>query len=559
MNLDLGRSQWALIAVYALLAVGLSTCSGSLDDKSDEHFVCLTQADCLEGYVCTLRGEPYTYGVCLSVDELEPTPVENDCHDGLQSDVESDVDCGGPCAPCSTGQSCFASGDCSTDLCEAGACTVADVVTPPVPRANGEPCEQNAGCLSGYCGVLAGVSVCGEPCTAGACLAPNTECVDNFCLEITATCEPMGPGVFIGSACTCSQCLDAQRCVAATDVITCTCPLGFELADDALSCVDVDECAAGTFDCSPLGVCTNTLGTYLCACHTPYVGDGSLCECPTFDIFAGNDQVLPTAGSATLEAIALPPNGEGTWLVLSTLPPGLEQTGNFRDPHSPTSDFLGEPGVVYTLKWSVTNGCNTLTDTVVISFDACMGQHEFVDQRDGSGFRLLSLFGNCWMGRNVTLGTQLLTGSGSMPPTDDDILERYCYDDLQSNCLQLGGLYPHHEAAGYPLAAVAVTACPAGFSIPTSEQWATLGTNGYALLAPFADLPCTNDYGFSALLGGRFDSQLLYQDFAQHAYYWTSTCAGEVCDVFTISADGVVGTIPVETPISVSVRCVKSP
>ena len=43
---------------------------------------------------------------------------------------------------------------------------------------------------------------------------------------------------------------------------------------------DVDECSQGSHDCLPsLASCTNTAGSYSCACNAGYVGDGKTsCE-----------------------------------------------------------------------------------------------------------------------------------------------------------------------------------------------------------------------------------------------------------------------------------------
>jgi hypothetical protein len=40
----------------------------------------------------------------------------------------------------------------------------------------------------------------------------------------------------------------------------------------------VDECAEGLDTCDPHAVCTNTLGSFSCACAAGYVGDGHLCD-----------------------------------------------------------------------------------------------------------------------------------------------------------------------------------------------------------------------------------------------------------------------------------------
>ena len=43
---------------------------------------------------------------------------------------------------------------------------------------------------------------------------------------------------------------------------------------------DIDECAVGgTADCDATnGACTNTVGSFTCACNPGYSGDGKTCE-----------------------------------------------------------------------------------------------------------------------------------------------------------------------------------------------------------------------------------------------------------------------------------------
>jgi hypothetical protein len=47
------------------------------------------------------------------------------CSDGVHNGDETDVDCGGSCSPCGTGQGCGDAADCDTTLCEGGMCCTA--------------------------------------------------------------------------------------------------------------------------------------------------------------------------------------------------------------------------------------------------------------------------------------------------------------------------------------------------------------------------------------------------------------------------------------------------
>ena len=57
--------------------------------------------------------------------------------------------------------------------------------------------------------------------------------------------------------------------------------------------IDVDECILGTHDClTDTATCTNTYGTYSCACNPGYVGDGKTkCEMIAPGICHGIDKI----------------------------------------------------------------------------------------------------------------------------------------------------------------------------------------------------------------------------------------------------------------------------
>ncbi|XP_055995401.1 fibrillin-1-like isoform X2 [Ostrea edulis] len=55
-------------------------------------------------------------------------------------------------------------------------------------------------------------------------------------------------------------------------------PIGYALAADKKSCVDVNECLLGTHKCHANANCTNTKGSYTCACKTGFEGSGQICR-----------------------------------------------------------------------------------------------------------------------------------------------------------------------------------------------------------------------------------------------------------------------------------------
>ncbi|KAF6032621.1 HMCN2 [Bugula neritina] len=57
----------------------------------------------------------------------------------------------------------------------------------------------------------------------------------------------------------------------------CSCPDGYSLTSDYLSCADINECTKGMDDCQQL--CINKPGTFECSCNSGYelVEDGTTC------------------------------------------------------------------------------------------------------------------------------------------------------------------------------------------------------------------------------------------------------------------------------------------
>jgi len=148
----------------------------------------------------------------------------------------------------------------------------------------------------------------------------------------------------------------------------------------------------------------------------------------------------------------------------------------------------------------------------------------FVDSRDGSFYSTVQIGTQCWMAQNLNIGTRI---DGSGDQTNDSIIEKYCYDDVESNCDVYGGLYQWGELVQYlngasntaswnPLPTGNVQGiCPAGWHLPTDDEWTTLTTflggesvaggkmkeTGYFHWAS-PNTGATDSSGFTALPGG---------------------------------------------------------
>ena len=139
----------------------------------------------------------------------------------------------------------------------------------------------------------------------------------------------------------------------------------------------------------------------------------------------------------------------------------------------------------------------------------------FTDTRDGQTYKTVKIGEQTWMARNINYQTE----SGS-----------WCYEDSISYCKKYGRLYDWNTA---------LIACPAGYHLPSREEWdsltATAGGKevaGKTLKAKSGlynrvwwyayNHNSTDDYGFSALPGGRYYNDR-FADTRSSGYWWTAT------------------------------------
>ena len=61
--------------------------------------------------------------------------------------------------------------------------------------------------------------------------------------------------------------------------------------------------------------------------------------------------------------------------------------------------------------------------------------------------------------------------------TNNNIIEKYCFNNDPLNCAIYGGLYQWDEMMNYSMVQGAQGICPGGFHIPTDGDWNTLALN----------------------------------------------------------------------------------
>jgi uncharacterized protein (TIGR02145 family) len=136
----------------------------------------------------------------------------------------------------------------------------------------------------------------------------------------------------------------------------------------------------------------------------------------------------------------------------------------------------------------------------------------------GKTYTTVAIGDQCWLKENLDIGLQI---NGLLNQTNNDTIEKYCYNDDPANCITYGGLYQWAEAVKYLNGAANTSTpnpvfsgnvqgiCPTGWHIPDLSEFNTLANavknDGNSLKAigqgsgPGAG---TDLSGFSALFAG---------------------------------------------------------
>jgi len=145
----------------------------------------------------------------------------------------------------------------------------------------------------------------------------------------------------------------------------------------------------------------------------------------------------------------------------------------------------------------------------------------------GKNYNTVLIGSQCWMKENLDIGTML---DGSLKATNNGIIEKYCYDNNESNCTTYGALYQWDEAMAYNITAGSRGICPPGFHIPTDPELKILadaaGNDGTKLKATSQGTGAgagNDSTGFSGMLGGSRFTNNLFSSIDGYGYLWSST------------------------------------
>ena len=75
-------------------------------------------------------------------------------------------------------------------------------------------------------------------------------------------------------------------------------------------------------------------------------------------------------------------------------------------------------------------------------YPGCGSECTFTDDRDSHVYKCVQIGDQTWMAENLNIGTSI---DVCLEQTDNQIIEKYCYGNLESNCDIKGGLYNWDE------------------------------------------------------------------------------------------------------------------
>lgn len=137
-----------------------------------------------------------------------------------------------------------------------------------------------------------------------------------------------------------------------------------------------------------------------------------------------------------------------------------------------------------------------------------------------------------WAKANLNIGTMI---TGATAQTNNAITEKYCYNNLESNCTTYGGLYQWNEMMQYVTTEGAQGICPASSHIPSDTEWKTLEM-ALGMTQVQADLSSAwrgTDQGTQLKVGGTSGMNIplagdrvtngLFSSLDANALFWSST------------------------------------
>jgi uncharacterized protein (TIGR02145 family) len=145
------------------------------------------------------------------------------------------------------------------------------------------------------------------------------------------------------------------------------------------------------------------------------------------------------------------------------------------------------------------------------------------DIRDNKTYSTVQVGSQCWMATNLDYGIMI---PYSQSQRDNCIVEKYCFNNNQSNCPIKGGYYQWDELMRYEDSQGIQGLCPPEWHIPSESEWNVLFNFFMGKGLAGNPIKFSGYSGFNALLTGtlHMNSSWDYTGFA--TFFWTTTSHG---------------------------------
>jgi uncharacterized protein (TIGR02145 family)/prepilin-type N-terminal cleavage/methylation domain-containing protein len=156
-----------------------------------------------------------------------------------------------------------------------------------------------------------------------------------------------------------------------------------------------------------------------------------------------------------------------------------------------------------------------------------------------------------WAKANLNVGDMLPNGSTN--PTDNGVVQKWCYSNIPANCTTYGGLYQWSEAMGYVTTQGVKGICPDGAHIPSDNDLKILEiklgltpleaeATGYRGTNQGTQLKIGGSSGLDIPLGGIRGTDGSFSSLPSFGYLWSSTESGIYAWAhYVYSANSMVG------------------
>jgi uncharacterized protein (TIGR02145 family) len=195
---------------------------------------------------------------------------------------------------------------------------------------------------------------------------------------------------------------------------------------------------------------------------------------------------------------------------------------------------------------------------------------------EGQTYCTVEIGDQCWLKENLNIGEMI---DGSQNQTNNQIIEKFCFDNNDTNCNLFGGLYQWDEVMQYLAEPGVQGICPPGWHIPTDGDWCLLtqftdstvdcSANGFSGTDVGIKMKSksgwdsggngSNSTGFNAIPGGLLGNTTGFYGLGLYCYFWTSSeelSAYAWARSFNYADNGVNRDYNIKTP-GFSLRCVK--